>query len=72
MNADGSHSQELTFGPGDDFGTAWSRDGQQIAFVRNLGNGDRDVYVMDADGSHQHRVMPIPLTQYVPAWQPAG
>ena len=68
MNADGSHPVELTAGPGDDFGTAWSPDGQQIAFVRDFGNGDRSVWTMNANGSDQHRLMPIPLTEYVPTW----
>jgi TolB protein len=72
MNADGTHNQQLTTGPGDDFGTAWSPDGRQIAFVRDLGHGDRNVYLMNANGGHQHRVMELPLTQYVPAWLPLG
>ncbi|HEY7969353.1 MAG TPA: hypothetical protein VID95_05105, partial [Candidatus Limnocylindrales bacterium] len=29
MHADGSHQTQLTFGPGDDFGAAWSPDGRQ-------------------------------------------
>jgi Tol biopolymer transport system component len=68
MNADGSNPVQLTSGPGDDFGTAWSPDGQQIAFVRNFANGDRSVWTMNADGSDQQRVLPIPLTEYVPTW----
>lgn len=68
MNADGSNPVQLTSGPGDDFGTAWSPDGQRIAFVRNFANGDRSVWTMNADGSDQQRVMPIPLTEYVPTW----
>src|SRR4051812_23218822 len=35
INADGSARRQLTFGPGDDFGAAWSPDGRQIAFVRD-------------------------------------
>jgi TolB protein len=41
MNADGSNPTQLTFGPGDDFGAAWSPDGSQIAFVRDFGIGKR-------------------------------
>jgi Tol biopolymer transport system component len=68
MNADGSNPVQLTSGPGDDFGTAWSPDGRQIAFVRDFANGDRSVWTMNADGSDQQRVLPIPLTEYVPTW----
>ena len=71
MNTDGSQQRQLTTGPGDDFGTAWSPDGRQIAFVRDFGNGDRPIYVMNADGSDQHAVHPGGA-QFVPAWQPRG
>jgi hypothetical protein len=36
--------------------------------VRNFGNGNRPVYVMNADGRDQHAVHPG--AQFVPAWQP--
>jgi Tol biopolymer transport system component len=68
MNSDGTGNHQLTVGPGDDFGSAWSPDGREIAFVRDLGHGDRSVYTMAADGSDIHRVIPIPLTENVPAW----
>lgn len=68
MNADGTHAVQLTSGPGDDFATAWSPDGQRIAFDRDFGNGDRSVWAMNANGSDQHRVLPIPLTEYAPTW----
>jgi Tol biopolymer transport system component len=72
MNADGSNPVQLTSGPGDDFTTAWSPDGQKIAFLRNFGNGDRSVWTMNADGSDQHRLMAIPLTEYAPTWARAA
>jgi Tol biopolymer transport system component len=72
MNADGSNPVELTSGPGDDFGAAWSPDGRWIAFVRDFANNDRSVWTMDADGSDQQRLMPIPLTEYVPTWARAA
>jgi len=68
INGDGSNPVQLTSGPGDDFGTAWSPDGQRIAFVRDFANGDRSVWTMNANGSHQQRLIPIPLTEYVPTW----
>ena len=54
--------------------TAWSPDGTKIAFLRDfeaLGITDRPVYVMNADGSHQHRVTAAPALHAVPAWQPS-
>jgi len=84
MNANGSGQHQLTgCGPsdpspcaiGDDFGTAWSPDGTKIAFLRDfqsLGTRNRPVYVMNADGSDQHQLVPGTGLQAVPAWQPRG
>ncbi len=73
MNADGSGQTRLTApsGQGYDFGPAWSPDGMRIAFLRFLDEGNRNVYIMSADGSNPHAVHPTGL-QAVPAWQPAG
>jgi TolB protein len=81
MDADGGHQHQLTgcaavdpapCAIGDDFGTAWSPDGSKIAFLRDLraiGGSDRPVMVMDADGSHVHRLTATPSLDAVPAWQ---
>ena len=36
------------------------------ALRRDLGTGDRNVYVMAYNGAHQHRLLPISLTKTVP------
>ncbi len=72
MRADGSHPTQLTFGPSDDFGTAWSPDGRHIAYVEDNGNGDRPIMVMNADGGNKHRLTPGTSHQFVPGWQPLG
>lgn len=80
MNADGSNPHQISgcapadaapCASGSDFGPAWSPDGSQIAFLRDfssLGQTDRPVWVMNADGSAQHRLTAGPALQYVPAW----
>ena len=68
MNADGTDQHTIVGGPTDDFGTAWSPDGNQIAFVRF---DNRTVYVVNADGTGEHAVRPFGL-QAVPGWQPRG
>lgn len=71
MNADGSQQRQLTHGPGDDFGTAWSPDSRQIAFVRDFGDNNRPVHVMNTDGSDQHAAHPGGA-QLVPARERRG
>jgi TolB protein len=84
MDANGANPQQLTgcasgadwpCATGDDFGTAWSPDGTKISFVRDLraiGGSDRPVMVMDADGSHVHRLSATLNLAAVPAWQPVA
>lgn len=81
MDADGGNQHQLTgcaasdpepCAQGDDFGTAWSPDGRKIAFLRDfhsIGINDRPVMIMDADGSHQHRLTASPGNHAVPGWQ---
>lgn len=84
MNADGSGQHQVTgckaadptpCAGGDDFGTAWSPDGRMIAFLRDfraVGGTDRPIFIVNADGSSQHRLMSDSSLQAVPAWQPRG
>jgi TolB protein len=79
MNPDGTGVTRLTNTPGTWEGeVAWSPDGTKIAFVRysySPPTGDKDIWVMDADGSDQ-----INLTgggerafdDEYPAWSPDG
>jgi Tol biopolymer transport system component len=84
MNADGSGQHQLTgcaqtdpapCADGDDFGAAWSPDGTKIAFVRTfaaLGINNRPIFIMNANGSNQHQLLPGTHLQAVPAWQARG
>jgi dipeptidyl aminopeptidase/acylaminoacyl peptidase len=58
MNADGSGVAQLTDDPSGDFRPAWSPDGTLIAFesTRDERTSDRDVFVMNADGSDERRL----------------
>jgi TolB protein len=77
MHADGSKSTQLTgCKPGDpspcatdDWGPTWSPDGSQIAFLRAISRTDRPIYIMNADGSGQHRLSPAAIVAGVPTWQ---
>ena len=49
--------QQLTFGKSVNTQPVWSPDGKKIAFTSNRdGNGLTKIYVMNRDGSNQHRL----------------
>ena len=54
-NANGTGQRQLTNVAYDNTDAAWSPDGKQIAFLTTRNGGD-DVYVMNADGSGQHKL----------------
>jgi TolB protein len=77
MNADGSAERRLTrvasnWG-GEGYGARprWSPDGKEIAFVSQR-DGNAEIYVMNANGSHQRNVSRNPNAHdNVFAWSPA-
>jgi Tol biopolymer transport system component len=86
IRTDGTGLRQLTDTPGDEAYPGWSPDGKRIGFVRWLGktvgcHASADVkdfplataWVMNADGSHQHRLSPPQLKGvFGPCWSPDG
>jgi TolB protein len=66
MNADGSGITQLTY-TGKDYLPAWSPDGTRVAF-ESFGDGDYEIYVMDANGSRVVRLTNDPASDRGPAW----
>ena len=63
--------QHLTNHESDDLSPVWSPDGSQIAFASKR-DGDWDIYVMDADGTHLSQLTNSPDTETKPSWSPNG
>ena len=78
MDADGSNQINLSnnraldpslAGLDDDNYPEWSLDGTEIAFASNR-DGNWEIYVMDADGSHQINLTNNPADEWAPSWSP--
>jgi TolB protein len=85
MNPDGSGLTDVSNDPGADFQPAWSPDRSQIAFSRVDLTGNQNVWIMNADGTEQHRITTVdgdgtglatlaggPNDQASPHWEPNG
>jgi len=64
-NADGSNQRRIARNASM---PAWSRDGTKIAFVRIIGNSNREICVMNADGTRQRRLTHNPGPDIQPTW----
>ena len=85
IRPDGSDLKRLTRSPGNDAHSAWSPDGQWIAFASGRG-GFKDeallhpanpqpygeIFVMRADGSQAHALTDEPYEKGSPTWAPVG
>ncbi len=69
---DGSGMTRLTTtSNGASFSPQWSPDGTRLAFVSTR-DENREIYVMNADGSNQTRLTNNPTADEGPAWSPNG
>ena len=59
----------LTAWEHDDIRPVWSPDGRQIAFMSDAGN-NKDIYIMNADGSNLRRLTYEKSAEGYPAWRP--
>ena len=79
IKADGSHLKRLTNDPSDD-NAAFSPDGEKIVFARGefgplkrgMAPAGRDIWVMRADGSHEHALTSNPAPDDYPSFSPNG
>ena len=59
-------------GPYENAWPQWSPDGKSIVFGSTRDNGDWEIYVMAADGTHAKRLTFSPGRDAHPAWMPDG
>jgi len=62
---------QLTVSPARDLRPVWSPDGTRIAFYSDRSD-NRDIWVMNADGSDQKQLTTDPADDARPAWSPDG
>jgi Tol biopolymer transport system component len=76
MNADGSSRVRLTDNTdnnADDWGPAWSPDGEKLLFYRERReDGHAQIWIMNADGSDQRPLTDSTAGDYNPTWAPDG
>jgi Tol biopolymer transport system component len=73
IKSDGSGAAtQLTSLPWQAFDPAWSPDGTKIAFGSNQDGLLSAIWVMNADGTNQHRLTAPALEAFYPDWSPDG
>ena len=68
MDANGTRSKKIA---GGGLQLEWSPDGTSIAFTARVA-GNREIYVVDADGSELRRLTTDPAADDWPTWSPDG
>jgi TolB protein len=72
IRPDGTGLRVLSGGPFFDVGPAYSPDGTRIAFGSDRGGVTfHDIWVMNRDGSHRHRLFGTEFAEGFPDWQPS-
>jgi len=69
---DGTNRRRLTNAPGIDWSARLAPGGATIAFSADATNHDRQLWLMNADGSNLHQLTGNDFSAYHPSWSPDG
>jgi WD40 repeat protein/PKD repeat protein len=73
MNADGGSEKRILHNPASEQQPSWSPDGKRIAFAGDRGDGSREIYAVDVDGSNLARLTYSESANDLdPSWSPDG
>lgn len=72
MGADGSNPVNLTKHPAGERAAAWSPDGKEIVFISDRDGEERELYLMNTDGTEQRRVSFYKSYIECPSWLADG
>jgi TolB protein len=69
IDVTGNQLRQVTRDAGNNEDPTWSPDGRYLAFTTTR-TGRKEIFVMDADGSAQHKLLEMPGGSYTPNWGP--
>ena len=72
MDPDGENMIKLNLAQTSEAGAAWSPDGKQITFGRELNKGEVSIFVADSNGQNQQRLTIERGWDLAPHWSPNG
>ena len=68
MRVNGSHQRQLTHDNATEYDPSVSLDGKKIAFEKDSGSADLEIFTMRANGSHQRQLTHNSKTDEFPHW----
>jgi TolB protein len=69
MDMESRQQTQITHHPAADMMPSWSPDDSQITFVSDR-EGNKDIFIMDADGSNVVNLTNHPADDWHPSWSP--
>ena len=73
VNADGSETRQMTYGPEGQSSPSWAPDGRTIAFTADREDAEgTQIYLLSMEGGEARRLTTHPTSVQSPSWSPDG